>query len=219
MNGTSRTGVPFVIAAPSGTGKTTVCRALVARDRDLVFSVSHTTRAPRGGEVDGRDYHFVRDDAFTKMVDTGAFLEHAEYSGNRYGTSWAALDHELRRGVDVLLEIEVQGAAQVRARDVGAFLVFLLPPSLAALEARLRGRGTDDETEIERRLRIAEREFSAARNFDALVINDRVESAVEAVLAIIRAVRDGEEPRVRRECSLARIQSELPPPLDAWVQA
>ena len=119
-------GVPLVISAPSGTGKTTVCRELVRRDPRLVFSISHTTRAPRAGEVDGRDYHFLSPAAFAEMVEAGAFLEHAEYSGHRYGTSRAALERELDAGRDALLEIETVGAAQVRRSGVGAYLLFLL---------------------------------------------------------------------------------------------
>ncbi len=219
MSETAREGVPFVIAAPSGTGKTTVCRALVERDARLVFSVSHTTRAPRSGERDGRDYHFVSPECFAEMAAAGEFLEHAEYSGNRYGTAWASLDATRRQGLDVLLEIEIDGAAQVRQRGVGAFFVFLLPPSLEALERRLRGRGTDGEHEIERRLAIAEREFRAARDFDAVVINDRVDAAVQAVADIVDAVRRGEREEVTRRCSLERVEGALPAPLGAWVRA
>lgn len=211
-------GIPFVISAPSGTGKTTVCRELIRRDNGLVFSVSHTTRAPREGELDGRDYHFVSRGSFRGMVDEGAFLEHAAYSENLYGTAWEALDRELGRGRDVLLEIETVGAAQVRARGVGAFLIFLLPPSLDSLASRLRGRGTDREAEVDRRLRIAESEFRAARDFDALVINRSVDDTVATVMEIVAAVRRGEAEQVRRDRSLARIRAALPPPLDAWVE-
>jgi guanylate kinase len=116
---TSRTGFPVVVAAPSGTGKTTVCRAVVARDEQIVFSVSHTTRPRRDAEVDGRDYHFVSDDRFRRMIDEGAFLEWAVYNDNRYGTSWAAIQAPLDAGRDLLLEIEVQGAMQVRERRAG----------------------------------------------------------------------------------------------------
>lgn len=212
-------GVPFVISAPSGTGKTTVCRELVRRDPGVVFSVSHTTRPPRDGEVEGRDYHFVGREQFAEMIAAGAFLEHAEYSGNQYGTAWVALDRELGKGRDVLLEIETLGAAQVRARDVGAFLIFLLPPSLESLEARLRGRGTDRSAEVERRLRIAESEFREARHFDALVINHSVEEAVQTLSQIVEAVRGGAAERVREERSLDRTRATLAPPLDQWVRA
>ncbi len=215
----TRRGIPFVISAPSGTGKTTVCHELVRRDPGLVFSVSHTTRSPRAGEVDGRDYHFVSRDSFDAMAVAGEFLEHAEYSGNRYGTAWPALERELDAGRDVLLEIETEGAAQVRARSVGAFLVFLLPPSLDSLAERLRGRGTDRDDEVERRLRIAENEFRAARHFDAVVINRDVEETVTTVMEIVAAVRAGAAAQVATERSLEQLRAHLPPPLDDWVQA
>lgn len=207
-----------MISAPSGTGKTTVCHELIRRDARLVFSVSHTTRAPREGEVDGRDYHFLSRAAFRAMVEKGEFLEHAEYSENLYGTAWAALDRELAGGRDVLLEIETAGAAQVRERGVGAFLIFLLPPSLDSLASRLRGRGTDREAEVERRLRIAESEFRAARHFDALVINRSLDETVATVTEIVSAVRGGGAERVCRERSLAQLRAALPPPLDKWIE-
>lgn len=213
-----RRGVPLVISAPSGTGKTTVCRELVGRDPQLVFSISHTTRPPRAGEVDGRDYHFLSRAAFAAKVAAGAFLEHAEYSGHLYGTSRDALERELEAGRDVLLEIETEGAAQVRRSGVGAYLLFLLPPSLDALAARLRGRGTDGDAEVERRLQIAEAEFRAARDFDALVVNHNVEDTVAAVLEIVAALRDGRADAVRSERSLERVGASLPSPLDEWVQ-
>lgn len=211
-------GIPFVVSAPSGTGKTTVCHELIRRDPQLVFSVSHTTRAPRAGEREGRDYHFVDRDRFSSMVEAGEFLEHAGYSGNLYGTAWSALDRQLSSGLDVLLEIETAGAAQVRERNVGAFLIFLLPPSLDSLATRLRGRGTDGEAEVERRLRIAESEFRAARHFDALVINRDVEETVGEVMEIVAAVRAGAAARVATERSCERLGAVLPPPLDDWVQ-
>ncbi len=213
-----RRGVPLVISAPSGTGKTTVCRELVRRDPRIVFSISHTTRPPRAGEVDGRDYHFLSRDAFAEMVAAGAFLEHAEYSGNLYGTSRDALLRELDAGHDVLLEIETEGAGQVRRSGVGAYLLFLLPPSLEALAARLRGRGTDGDAEVARRLQIAEVEFRAAGDFDALVVNHNVEDTVTAVLEIVAALRDGRADAVRAERSLERVRASLSSPLDDWVQ-
>jgi guanylate kinase len=211
-------GIPFVISAPSGTGKTTVCHELIRRDPHLVFSVSHTTRAPREGEVDGRHYHFLSRQSFEAMVVADKFLEHAEYSGHLYGTAWPALDIHLAAGRDVLLEIETIGAAQVRERDVGAFLIFLLPPSLESLAARLRGRGTDRAGEVARRLRIAQNEFRAARHFDAVVINRAVEDTVTTVMEIVAAVREGAAAQVAVERSLEQLRAQLPPPLDEWVQ-
>ncbi len=209
---TARRGIPFVVAAPSGTGKTTVCRALVEGDDQLVFSVSHTTRARREGEHDGIDYHFVSDREFEELVERGAFLEWAVYNDRRYGTSHAALDEPLARGKDVLLEIEVQGAAQVRARRADARMVFLLPPSLASLAARLRGRGTDGEDEIARRLRVARREIEAAELFDYRVVNDDLARCVEDLRRIVRAERAGAAAALRAELSgrdaLARLRSE-----------
>ena len=184
-------GHVFVIAAPSGTGKTTICQRIVARDSRLQISVSHTTRLPREGEEDGAHYHFVTDKAFRALREDDGFLEHAEYNGNAYGTSWKAIDEPLALGRDVVLEIEVQGAAQVRERRPGAHLIFLLPPSLPALEARLRGRGTDNEDVIQRRMALVDRELAAAEIFDFAVVNDDLDEAVLHVLEVITAVREG----------------------------
>ena len=214
---TGRRGIPFVLSAPSGAGKTTVCRGVIARDPGIVVSVSHTTRAPRPGERDGVEYHFVEADVFRKLVADGAFLEHAEYSGHLYGTSWAAIEAPLERGRDVLLEIETEGARQVRERRDDAHLIFLLPPSLAVLESRLRGRGTETHEEIDRRLAIARREFAAASIFQSFVVNDDAARAVEDVLAIVTAARSGGQ--VEARFSLAHLRATLDPALAAWVPA
>jgi guanylate kinase len=199
---------PFVVSAPSGTGKTTVCRALVARDARIEFSVSHTTRQQRPGEREGVDYHFVDEATFLALVKQGRFVEHASYNGNLYGTSHEAIDAPLARGHDVLLEIEVQGAAQIRERRADARLVFLVPPSLAALEVRLRGRGTDPPEAIAKRLAIADNELRAVHIFDYVVVNDDLERAVAAVAEIVAAERRGERAatlaRYGREAALAR---------------
>jgi guanylate kinase len=187
-----------VVAAPSGTGKTTVCRQLVERDPEVELSVSHTTRERRRGEEDGVAYHFVPREEFQKLVDVGAFLEWAEYHGNRYGTSRAALEDPLARGHDVLLEIDIQGARQVRERRPDARLVFLLPPSLEALEARLRSRGTESAVGLEGRLRLARQEIAAADGFDYAVVNDDLETCVGQLLAILRAEREGRASALRR---------------------
>lgn len=192
-----RRGTPFVVSAPSGTGKTSVCREVVERDPRIELSVSHTTREPRRGERDGVDYHFVTREQFDGLARRGAFVEHAEYGGHRYGTSWSSLDGPLARGRDLLLEIEVQGAAQIRARRGDARFVFLLPPSMPELERRLRGRGTDDEAGVRRRLGIAAAELRAVHGFDYAVVNDRLEACVAAVCEIVRAERRGDTASVR----------------------
>jgi len=195
----ARRGIPFVVAAPSGTGKTTVCRAALARDPLIRFSISHTTRPPRPGERDGVDYHFVSDREFRLAVQAGAFLEHAEYAGRLYGTSWRSLREPLEAGYDLMLEIEVQGARQVRDRLEEARLIFLLPPSMNSVEERLRGRGTDPADAIERRLAVADRELEAVHFFDYAVVNDDLEEAVAALLEIVAAEREGlgEQARAR----------------------
>jgi guanylate kinase len=186
-----------VVAAPSGTGKTTVCREVVARDPAIEFSVSHTTRPQRPGEKDGVDYHFATLEEFERLVKAGAFLEWAVYNGHRYGTSWAAIDGPLRQGRDLLLEIEVQGARQVRARRADARFIFLLPPTLATLRQRLEQRGSDDADAIATRLEIARREIEEGASFDCAVVNDRLETCVAEVLAILAAERSGDTARLR----------------------
>lgn len=200
-----RRGIPFVVSAPSGTGKTTVCRAVVLRDEQVEFSISHTTRPRRPGEQDGVHYHFVSAEAFAERVAAGGFVEHAEYAGNQYGTSWESIDEPLAAGRDLLLEVEVQGARQLRARRDDARLVFLLPPSWQELEARLRGRGTDSEEAIAKRLETAHVELAAVHQFDYAVVNDVVEDTIESVLAIVRAERSGEPGEVRERFGRARV--------------
>lgn len=200
-----RRGIPFVVSAPSGTGKTTVCRALVGRDPGLHFSVSHTTRPPRASEDDGVHYFFVDRERFRALAAEGAFLEHAEYAGNFYGTSHAAIDGPLAEGHDLLLEIEVQGAAQIRERRTDARFVFLLPPSREEVERRLRARGQDDEAAIARRLEILQREIEAVHGFDYVVVNDDLGACIAAVQAIVAAERSGEVGKVRAEHGRAAV--------------
>lgn len=204
-----RTGFPVVVAAPSGTGKTTVCRAVVARDGGIVFSVSHTTRPRRPGERDGVDYHFVDEAEFRRLVDAGAFLEWAVYNGNHYGTSHAAIDGPLSEGLDVLLEIEVQGARQVRATRRDARLIFLLPPSLETLRERLEGRGTDSPGEVDRRLRVAAGELRSVVDFDYAVTNDDLEACVADVLAILAGERGGDTLPLREHFDPSRARERL----------
>lgn len=211
----ARRGQIFVLSAPSGAGKTTVCKGVVARDPDVVFSVSHTTRRPRPGEQEGVQYHFVTSEEFRRLVEKGAFLEHAEYSGNSYGTAWASIETPLERGLDVLLEIETQGARQVRERCPDAHGIFLLPPSLAVLEARLRGRGTEHDEEVERRLAIARGELAEASGFRWFVVNEDADRAVDDVLAIVAAARTGSLAAIADRFSLARLRATLDPALVA----
>jgi guanylate kinase len=175
----------FVITGPSGVGKGTLIRGLMERLPKLELSVSATTRAPRPGEVDGTDYHFLSSEEFEQRVQEGDFVEHAEYAGRRYGTLRSELESRVEEGVPVVLEIEVQGARQVRAAMPEAVQVFIAPPSLEALRTRLIGRGTDGTEEVERRLAVAERELAAREEFAHVVVNDRLEDALDALVAIV----------------------------------
>jgi len=175
----------FVITGPSGVGKGTLIRGLMERLDGLELSVSATTRAPRPGERDGVDYHFLTREEFDRRVAAGDFVEHADYAGRSYGTLRSELDGRLREHVPVLLEIEVQGARQVRAAMPEAVQVFIAPPSLEALRARLIGRGTDDRAEVERRLRVAERELEAQPEFRYVVVNDRLDDATAHLTQIV----------------------------------
>ena len=175
----------FVITGPSGVGKGTLIRGLMERLPALQLSVSATTRAPRAGEQDGVDYHFLTREEFDRRVAQGEFVEHADYAGRSYGTLRSELEDRVRQGVPVVLEIEVQGARQVRAAAPEAVQVFIAPPSLDALRARLTGRGTDDSAEVERRLRVAEQELAAQPEFGHVVVNDRLEEALEELTATV----------------------------------
>ena len=177
----------LVITGPSGVGKGTLIRSLLERMPELQLSVSATTRAPRAGETPGVDYHFLSPEQFEQHIAAGEFLEHAAYSGNRYGTVRSEVERRLEAGRSVVLEIEVQGARQVRETMPEAVQVFIAPPSVEALRARLIGRGTDDPAQIEARLRTAERELEAQGEFDHIVVNDRLEDAVEELVAIVAA--------------------------------
>lgn len=200
---------PVVVAAPSGTGKTTVCREVVERDAGVVFSVSHTTRPRRSGETDAEDYHFVSTDRFQQLVNEGAFLEWAVYNDHHYGTSWAAIDAPLTAGRDVLLEIEVQGARQVRERRADARFIFLVPPSLEVLRDRLTRRGTDSPAQVARRLDLARRELHAIGDFDYAVANDDLETCVREVLEILAAERGGACAPLRDRFDTARALERL----------
>ncbi len=176
----------FVITGPSGVGKGTLIRILRERLPELGLSTSATTRAPRGGEEDGRDYHFLSGEEFAARADANEFLEHASYSGHRYGTLRSEVERRLAAGESVVLEIEVQGARQVRAAMPEAVLVFIAPPDPTALRARLEGRGTDDAEAISERLRTAEIELDAQQEFAHVVCNDEVERAADELERIVR---------------------------------
>jgi guanylate kinase len=184
-----RTGTLFVLAGPSGVGKGSVVRELVAKDPSLSLSVSVTTRPPRPGEVDGVDYFFVDEDAFDRMVGAGELLEWAEIVGHRSGTPKGFVEDRLGEGRDVILEIDVVGASQVRERVPDSVLIFLEPPSLEELERRLRGRGTETEEAIRLRLQTAAWELEQRSWFDHVVVNDDLERAAGRVAAIIETSR------------------------------
>ncbi|MDN3516914.1 guanylate kinase [Aquisalimonas lutea] len=183
------TGTLYIISAPSGAGKTSLVKALVDTIPGLSISVSHTTRPRRDGEVDGVDYHFVDAEAFEAMAAAGDFLEHARVFGNAYGTARSSVEEQLEVGTDVILEIDWQGAQQVRAALPDAVSVFILPPSRRELERRLRARGKDSEDVIARRLREAQSEMSHYHEYDYLVVNDAFGHALEELVAIARARR------------------------------
>ena len=178
----------FVITGPSGVGKGTLIRGVMERMPELELSVSATTRPPRPAEADGVDYHFLSDSEFDRRVAAGDFVEHASYSGHRYGTLRSELERRLAAGVPLVLEIEVQGARQMRAAMPEALQVFIAPPSLDALRARLVGRGTDAAEAVEARLATARAELAARDEFGHVVVNDRLEDAVEDLTAILRDV-------------------------------
>ena len=183
------TGNLIVVSAPSGGGKTSLVNAVLAEDLGLVLSISFTTRPPRPGEQNGREYHFVDADVFEAMLERGEFLECAEVHGNRYGTSQKWIEQMLQRGKDVLLEIDWQGAQQVRRLHPGAIMVFILPPSMAELERRLRARAQDSEAVIRHRLENAVEEISHAVEFEYVIINNVFEEARRDLAAVVRAAR------------------------------
>jgi guanylate kinase len=184
-----REGILFVISAPSGAGKTSICREIVDIFPELRQSVSYTTRPRRNGERDGVDYHFVTAGQFGQMVAAKAFAEWAEVHGNCYGTALTTLEAARRDSVDILLDIDCQGAAQLKDSCPSALFIFVLPPSLAVLQARLQGRQTDAPADVARRLENARGEIAQASWYDYLVINDRLEDAVTEVASIVRAER------------------------------
>ncbi|MEW6163774.1 MAG: guanylate kinase [Pseudomonadota bacterium] len=182
-------GALFIVSAPSGAGKTTLVRKLMERDAAIRHSVSYTTRQPRPGERDGHDYNFIDIQAFLAMRERGEFLEWAEVHGNFYGTSRAWLLDEMRAGRDTLLEIDWQGAQQVREQVPGAVSIFIVPPSIEELERRLRARGQDSEDVIQRRVAAALGELRHVDEFDFVIINNNLQEALEDLVAAVRAAR------------------------------
>jgi len=191
-------GCLIVVSGPSGTGKGTVCAALLERYPQIAYSVSATTRAPRAGEKEGVNYYFLDKPVFEKMIADGELLEWAEVFGNYYGTPMKKIQDRLAEGQDILLEIDTQGAMHVKKRFPNGVFIFLLPPSLAELERRIRGRGTDDEESIRRRLASSAGEIAVAREYRYVVVNEDVDRSVETIWSILTA----EHCRVSRNAEL-----------------
>lgn len=200
---------PLVLAAPSGTGKTTIAHALVERFEHFVFSVSATTRPPRAGEMDGEDYDFVSREDFEGMLRGDALLEWAEVHGNLYGTPRRNLERAQARGEHVVLDIDVQGARQIKERVPESVLLFVFPPSASALWGRLTQRGTEDLAEVRRRLRAAHRELEDAAHFDYIVVNDDLERAIARVRTIVEAESHRPLRALDLKGEVARLRSEI----------
>jgi len=192
----------FIISAPSGAGKTSLVSALLNSNQQIALSISYTTRAPRPGETNGKDYHFVSRDNFLEMAKNGDFLESAEVYGNLYGTSQPWIEQQLASGRDILLEIDWQGASQVRKLMPHAISIFILPPSLSALETRLKGRGQDSAEVIAQRLRAAQEDISHVAEFDYVIINDKLDEALRQLGALVIAVGLNRDSQLSRHASL-----------------
>lgn len=191
-------GQLIVLSGPSGVGKSTVIAELLGERKDIYFSVSFTTRSPRVGEADGVNYNFVSREEFERMIAADELLEYAQYVGNYYGTSLKVIQDKLAAGVDVLLDIDVQGAAKVRSKCPEAVLIFIIPPSFEELSRRLHGRATDNEDVIAGRLQKAREEYQQIPNYDYLVVNDKVSTAAEEIISILTA----EDCRTRNRLAL-----------------
>ncbi len=185
----ARAGLLFVVSAPSGAGKTSLCRAITESTENLTHSVSYTTRKPRPGEIDGRDYFFVSEDRFRTMVKEGDFAEWAEVHSHLYGTSRRVLDDMIGEGIDVILDIDTQGAKQVKAKYDHAVFIFIMPPSIEILEERLRSRKSDNEDEIRKRLLRARDEIKDYRQYDYIVVNRDFDRALSELRAVVTAER------------------------------
>ena len=208
---------PLVLSAPSGAGKTTIARRLRDRRLDVVFSVSATTRAPREGERDGVDYHFVAEDEFRRMIDAGELIEWARVHGSFYGTPLSNVRLAQEHGRYLVLDIDVQGARQIRTAVPEAVHVFILPPSGEALVGRLLGRGSEDAARVQRRLRNALAELATAVEFDHVVVNDDLDAAVEDVNAVLEGRGDALRPHPPVQAMVEEIRSEIERHLDASV--
>lgn len=196
------TGNLFIVAAPSGAGKTSLVKELLGADKGIQLSISYTTRAPRPGEIDGQHYHFVSRETFMEMLGRGDFLESAEVYGNFYGTSQPWIESSRKSGKDILLEIDWQGAAQVRKLIPEAIGIFVLPPSLDALKQRLTGRGQDAEEVIQKRIGAAREDISHVGEFEYVIINDDFDTALQDLLAVVRAQRLGVTAQLARHGAL-----------------
>ncbi len=192
----------FIISAPSGAGKTSLVGALLKHNSQIDLSVSYTTRAPRSGETDGVSYHFVTREKFMEMAQRGDFLESAEVYGNLYGTSQSWISQEIAKGRDILLEIDWQGAAQVRSKFPDCIGIFILPPSLAALELRLKGRNQDSAEIIAKRLHAAREDISHVAEFDYVIINDKLDVALQQLNAVVIAAGLGRNRQLKRQSEL-----------------
>ena len=227
-------GLVFIISAPSGSGKSTLVNELRKFVREIDFSVSYTTRPPRGSEQEGREYHYISRPQFERMIGAGEFLEHAEVFGNYYGTARRFLDEAIARGHDLLLDIDVQGAEQLRKKLPDAISIFVLPPSRGELELRLRRRSSaenvHDQEVIRRRLDTASREISNYRLYDYILVNDRLEDSIERLKAIVLRERlrragqtpDGEERELMRlaeSCRLEQSRDCIQSILDTFQQS
>jgi guanylate kinase len=217
----------YIISAPSGSGKSTLVNELLKSVRDLEFSISYTTRAPRGSETDGRQYYFVSRSVFEKMIRDGEFLEHAEVFGNYYGTARRFLQKAEQEGRDLLLDIDVQGAKQIQDKLPGATSIFILPPDRKTLEERLRKRGEDREEVIHRRLVTASREIEDFTRYNYILVNDRLEDSIESLRAIVRSERlrhagspsSNDEAKVvalADRCRLSNVRDRLQPILASF---
>ena len=180
-------GIIFILSAPSGTGKTTICKLLIQKLPDLKFSISHTTREPRNGEVEGTDYHFTSKKEFEEKIERGEFLEWAKVFKNYYGTAFESVDRHHLNGDDVLIELDVQGAQSLRAIHYKAVFIFMMPPSLEALETRLNNRETESASKIQERLKISEKEMQLSPLYDYILTNVDAEETTDHLLSIITA--------------------------------
>ncbi len=195
----------FIISAPSGAGKTSLVKSLLDHDPHIDLSVSYTTRDPRSGEQDGKDYHFVSRETFLDMAKRGEFLESAEVYGNLYGTSQTWINREMARGRDILLEIDWQGAAQVRRLFPDCVSIFILPPSIAVLEQRLRGRGKDSDAVIAKRMAAVREDVSHVAEFNYVIINDNLNVALQELAAVVLAARLRSERQLSRHQELINL--------------